>query len=269
MISLTNPPDYLFHYTTADGLLGILSSKVIWATKITYLNDSKELSRSISLCKQHLEDLKKTSAYPDTMIDELVDELETLEHINLCICSFTEKGDLLSQWRAYSGSSNGYAIGFRFSELEELVRKAGFELVQCIYSLDLQKEMIEKFIDDIVPKMMDPKDPTDMKTFQEKFLGMAALFKDPGFEEEKEWRAISPVLNTTHTQFKFRASSSTIIPYYEIPLDFDKKHLGFHKIIIGPTPHPDLARMSIILLHFKYWGKTVGIANSLIPLRKF
>lgn len=31
----------LFHYTTLQGFLGIVSSKVIWATNIHYLNDSE------------------------------------------------------------------------------------------------------------------------------------------------------------------------------------------------------------------------------------
>ena len=38
------PPDLLFHYTNAGGLLGILSTSRIWATNYRFLNDSSEIA---------------------------------------------------------------------------------------------------------------------------------------------------------------------------------------------------------------------------------
>jgi hypothetical protein len=35
-------PKLLYHYTTLDGLLGILDKKELWATGISYLNDTSE-----------------------------------------------------------------------------------------------------------------------------------------------------------------------------------------------------------------------------------
>lgn len=37
-----SPPPILHHYTTQEGLLGIVESKSIWATNIYYLNDAAE-----------------------------------------------------------------------------------------------------------------------------------------------------------------------------------------------------------------------------------
>lgn len=34
----------IYHYTTAQGLLGIISRKQIWATDVTFLNDKEEQS---------------------------------------------------------------------------------------------------------------------------------------------------------------------------------------------------------------------------------
>lgn len=33
----------LMHYTTADGLMGIVTSKTLWATHARFLNDSEEV----------------------------------------------------------------------------------------------------------------------------------------------------------------------------------------------------------------------------------
>ena len=45
----TRPPTILFHYTTPTGLLGISSSKKIWATDIRFLNDKKEFQHSLDI----------------------------------------------------------------------------------------------------------------------------------------------------------------------------------------------------------------------------
>ena len=39
----------LYHYTSLEGLLGIIESKSIWATNVLYLNDASELNYSINL----------------------------------------------------------------------------------------------------------------------------------------------------------------------------------------------------------------------------
>lgn len=44
-----HPEHLIFHYTSGDGLLGILSSDTIWATSIHHLNDGKEFSHAREL----------------------------------------------------------------------------------------------------------------------------------------------------------------------------------------------------------------------------
>ncbi len=44
-------PDWFYHYTTAEGLLGILESKSIWHTNANFLNDHKELQVGISYAR--------------------------------------------------------------------------------------------------------------------------------------------------------------------------------------------------------------------------
>ncbi len=50
-------PDVVYHYTTAAGLLGICTSKKIWATDIRYLNDSEEFQYTLDLAAAHLASL--------------------------------------------------------------------------------------------------------------------------------------------------------------------------------------------------------------------
>jgi len=55
------------------------------------------------------------------------------------ICSFSQKGDQLSQWRAYCPSGNGISIGFNSIVLTKLANKHEFKLVKCIYGKKSRK----------------------------------------------------------------------------------------------------------------------------------
>ena len=53
----SNPPELLYHYTRAGGLLGIVQGHSIWATDIRYLNDGNEFRYGSGLVKQVSADL--------------------------------------------------------------------------------------------------------------------------------------------------------------------------------------------------------------------
>jgi hypothetical protein len=43
------PPKTLNHYTSANGFLGIISSKTLWLTNIHYLNDNQEFKLAVDV----------------------------------------------------------------------------------------------------------------------------------------------------------------------------------------------------------------------------
>lgn len=96
---------------------------------------------------------------------------------------------------------------------------------------------------------------------------VAPAFKDSAFQEEKEWRIVSPrVLDRGP---KFRAGRFSVIPYvpFKLPLIDGKRHVD--RIVIGPTENPKLARDTIELMsESKDWGFTVSsIVDSQVPFR--
>src|SRR5215213_3016940 len=48
-------PAKLYHYTTAQGLLGILTSKSFWATDLNFQNDAMELKYASNLINEILD----------------------------------------------------------------------------------------------------------------------------------------------------------------------------------------------------------------------
>lgn len=141
----------LLHYTTLQGLRGILSSGCLWATDAACLNDSSEITHFFDerLRKLILEDARKRAIelagvpqylarmISDGGIDKVVDiEADvwhsTLRRVTLAmnrpfVLSFSGPSDirvqhsgLLSQWRGYGGDG-GYALVLETEKLEAML----------------------------------------------------------------------------------------------------------------------------------------------------
>lgn len=94
------PPEILYHYTSIEGLLGIIEKKEIWATHIMYMNDAQEFKLFIDLVKRDLEPLLKTDI---STLKDLENQLDLVSIIgtqfNICVASFSEVPDALDQYR--------------------------------------------------------------------------------------------------------------------------------------------------------------------------
>lgn len=86
-----SPLTALYHYTTSNGLLGILDSDTLWASKIHYLNDSTEFELALSLATQVLREKLKAKSSDPEKVRCLLDNIPTISRINVCVASLSEK----------------------------------------------------------------------------------------------------------------------------------------------------------------------------------
>lgn len=143
----------VYHYTTAVGLEGILRTRQLWATHMSYLNDAEEHTGFFVRRLPKLLDLPSREAVaelmntkegreainsievggPERAVEQFRRELadvarkttiELNEPYLVSFCSGNAHGTrtdgLLSQWRGY-GTDGGYAIVFDSSRLEEII----------------------------------------------------------------------------------------------------------------------------------------------------
>src|SRR5271165_6893085 len=222
MISGT-PPEALYHYTNQDGLIGIMKTKQLWATKVQYLNDTTEFNLAINLGRDQLsERLGKVSKPIAEILKRVIADIENILNVNICVVSFCEDSDLLSQWRGYAGSG-GVAIGFRSEFLARLAKIEGGCLGNCIYEKYRQIKIVEKIIDNMietidVTEMANADYPRAFEYFQRHLIESGAFFKDQGFKEEKEWRIVTGIKLYREPEFQFRSERSMLMPYFEIEL---------------------------------------------------
>jgi len=140
----------LYHYTTWDGLLGILKTQTLWATHCRFLNDYSEIvlfrDKLVSLILPHVrepyEKLVKQSPHIGQQINQSGGVGENVQHdaeividamyratgneiyiLSFCgqhKASYVNNNGLLSQWRSY-GSGGGFALVFDTLRLEEIL----------------------------------------------------------------------------------------------------------------------------------------------------
>jgi hypothetical protein len=119
------PTRTLYHYTSLHGLQGIVESRSMWATEIRYLSDAKELVQTLEIFLSAIRIRYQTS---DATKRELFQQLETWLRDRLVsghlvfFSSFTEEGNLLSQWRGYSPLGEGVSLGFDPQHLRKLLK---------------------------------------------------------------------------------------------------------------------------------------------------
>jgi hypothetical protein len=143
----------LFHYTSLEGLLGIVKDNSIWATNILYLNDASELNYAKDLFRSQLLNFQKklgNAFMPEYRFFQQL--IENFDHFivgyDFFVCSFSEEDDLLSQWRGYCPGGIGFSLGFEFSKLEECAKQQGFTIMQCCYNKDKQINKFKNCIDE-------------------------------------------------------------------------------------------------------------------------
>jgi len=277
------PPTLLYHYSGPQAVIGILKNKEIWATNTSFLNDFNELYEASNTAKNVIENLLRQEGVDN-------DEFEVLEKMRQSagsaakryyVCSFTEEGDSLSQWRAYCPKSGGYAIGFPSAHLFDLAREMGWMLVKCVYDNSEKYRIVREVINSYLAEYRDKRtsgniDEETVKNivwrFYQHLAQIGGVIKHNSFSEENEWRLISPNIPEKTERIEFRPGVSSVVPYYRFPLKTEKssnlaKH-GNQALVLrcGPTPHRTEATQAAQFILERYLGGA-GTSISQIPFK--
>lgn len=257
----------LFHYTSQMGLIGILQAHGIWATQTHFLNDSSEFGHALNFAKRVAGDDYYMDDYHEAFGWALRAALGKVSGDDVFVSSFSERPDLLSQWRGYCPGGSGFCLGFEKSAIHDFCDENGFSLQKCIYDPDEQHAKIRELA--VACLQMFPSDgvtreeydemgskaqvdrSVDLHEFVSKGPGkiqadaavdwfckeiaeIAPLFKNNGFHEEAEWRVIA---RNPSAPLKFRSGTSYVIPYIELGILAGTKKDILREVIVGPNPN--------------------------------
>jgi len=268
----------LYHYTRQSGLLGIIGRKEIWATHTQYLNDRREYLHALGLVHEEIFDLLVSSREESRVIlEQMKNGISGIESMNVCVCSFSEDRDSLSQWRAYSSGPSGFAIGFSGDFLAEVAEAKQWYLAPCIYEPDQQRVLIRALVEEVFEQNVERRDANEAEQDHLPLGGnlgaylhrYAPLLKDYSFRGEKEWRAISRPLSCMYELFDFREGNSMLIPYYRLPLIDKKKNFRVHEVVVGPTPNEQQSQRSVKSFLVRHGFEEVPVELSSVPYRNW
>jgi hypothetical protein len=215
------PKGQLYHYTSADGLKGIIESNELWATSAYFMNDSAEILYGCKLLvtaldgwrTQHQESLRSISFSMSYDLSKAFGEdlPKTVIPPIYLIC-FCEDDNLLSQWRAY-GQSGGFSIGFKpniGSRFENVAFtpepktytstwvKVEYERSKQVQTCNSLLESLLAVVDEVETERaivaIEDHPLTGysafLKVIRELLLEEIIGFKNDAFKSENEWRIV-------------------------------------------------------------------------------
>jgi Protein of unknown function (DUF2971) len=268
-------PETLYHYTTQDGLLGIVRSGELWATNVQYMNDRREFFLALEIAAERLKGRARFDPDPSVnrLSANLIKRLENIEDAPVCAVSFCVNPDLLSQWRGYAGSSGGICLGFRSEALAMTAASMSGMLAACIYGKAEQEKIIDEMIGLAIEDVRQLQNHNDVRitavatNFLQQLIRCGALFKDEGFHEEAEWRLVSGVRENL-AEYEYKVGNSMLMPYLKFGLRIEHWANEIQSATVGPCPHPDDVVRAVRGLFAKH-GISGNVSSSNVPYRNW
>ena len=268
-------PTQVYHYTSIQGVEGILNSRTLWASLLHFMNDSREWLYALDLIRQDITQRLTHRDDPNWIlfISELVESLAQIERINICVFVFSASSNQLSQWRAYCPAEGGYELCFQFATLKQHMEFHGFELRECVYNLIVQKQIIGGIADNIInavtalpdEKAVEAARQVAIQRISRELAQVAPLLKHPDFREEREWRAFG-LIPANDPRMSYHLKGSVAVPHCTLSLESEEAAFPITHILVGPNPHQALALRGLSAL---LGSHHISIGQSATPLRSF
>lgn len=288
----------IYHYTSADGITGIIDKHEIWMSNTAFMNDTTELKML-----QNTQAIFKDSDFTNDAVRHAWHEMLKRQrfnedrHIDYYMASFSKKKNLLEQWRAYGN----FCIGFDAKQLG--IRRRVF-LYSCLYNEnDIRKWILKK---EKIDKWNGITDDKEKRNAAYNLLYVASMkYKNKHFTSEKEVRLVT----TSHHKWSYPNSSKMYEddlpihfrrhPMYGFPVPYVKffiaqdssdntkkvketerqmkerklkeegikgrKLLPITEVIVGPMAHQKEAKVACEILLAERGYKNVRVSVSSIP----
>jgi hypothetical protein len=276
---MEDAPECVYHYCGIESFEGIVRSGEIHLSDGSFSNDELEFLWAVQQCEELLPPLLG----PHDAASTLAFVAQTVRSPH--IASFSERQDMLSQWRQYASDGCGFAIGVRPDKLSVHVGepKATWRkpdapnqpttiesptaLVRVVYDHELQQNCIRLAWE---RASQHPEPVARLPIFYLALRSFIPCFKHPGFREEREWRLVGEqTVQASRSEVQFPSANRRklcrrgIAPY--TPFDLRARTGSLAVVRLGPrNPFaiPDIQRF--VAEHG--WGE-IPMEKSTIPYR--
>ena len=281
----------IYHYTSTDGLIGIISNKEIWLGKIDDLNDITEINYGFD--NVIMPAINVSSAISDKSKKKLIELIKLVRNknfsltkgndaykcdVNIFVFSTSTNGNAYTMWNNYTKNNNkaGYAISMDNTDVTKAILSATDKTSESdndiktflvsgkiVYSIEEQTKLVNQYLD-LLEYNLDGK--TDefkeivYNSFVEGLLMLGLFMKDDEFSKEEEYRyAILLADEITDTDkshkfyLKFINVNGTVMSRLIVPFDSSL----VKKIIASPY----ISEQDKIAQQLQFFARKCGVSN--------
>ena len=268
--------EIVYHYCSVDTFFNIIRNSSMWLSDIEKSNDYQECIKCRKFVNKGMEeylrnDVEALKAWK-TWYENGVYSNFSMK--TFCVC-FSESKDKLSQWRGYAQDGKGIAIGFNKDVLEELNQISKFHTAFGKVIYDNPQEYVQNIIADNIKKLEYKGVGHVALELSENYRMQFPFVKNPGFEEEKEWRVvvcstighynIPSSENILFSKVKYRTANNKLIPYIEMNFERVKQSI-IKEIFIGPKSEVEVEDIVNLLSFYGYYDGIEGGYNFQQPV---
>lgn len=290
----------VWHYTTGQGLIGIVENSELWASSFAALNDLEELSCGGRLAVSVFDNVIGSRRYTPRQkqrvadsIDRAIGRLERRPPSFIASASMAK--DSLSQWRGYGDGGMGYAVGLdasfglvprvkddsAFKNQGRVMFHDGSDVMwaRVVYQPDEQRELVGQALAHIAH--VAGEEEAFAKYGAEKLgdylRGVLLYCKDYAFREEQEVRIV--LAPASAELWSFRAGRYGVTPFMRlVNPEIKQEHemgwlptatsldLPITEVMVGPGPNAVsalLGAQELLAAH----GLNVHVTASKAPFR--
>lgn len=227
---LIKPSDF-YHYTDLNGFISIMQNQELWASHISFMNDTSEYLHGKKMFQDELScRITNGTTQEKALLTEILKSLDneyscgfsSISSRDVFSLSFSYSRNSLELWRGY-GKRSGIAIGFDFSDFGGNIRLLPTEIYESLlakcknpeyivpddhemlfmpisvcYSDDEKKTLVNAIIDSVLQEynrqiMNGSKIALigALQSLSDLIFYFIPFFKHPGFIGENECRIIS------------------------------------------------------------------------------
>lgn len=276
----------LYHYTSGQGLFGIINSEELHCSNVNFLNDPSERSYFQNILDHIFKDSSECKRIYDTLFNDSFQKA-VVDPFDSFVASFSKNADSLSMWNYYA-KGNGYNIGLEIDDIIAQNRNTNvyIQKVELNYNKEEQIDRTREFIlsqrnncdkyHDLDKQILNAQNEDDhyeytheqdnlINDFNTEVYKLKLGFKHQAYEREQEVRLIISEFEPEQKTTRFKISENGVfVEYFPLKLNLKSK---LKSITIHPLSgqlHLDGTKK---FLSSKYLDKKIEIKVSTIPFR--
>lgn len=299
-VPLCKKGDKLYHYTTAEGVRGIVENREFLATKSDFLNDKLEFQYAVEVMERLTEKYIVNQELRERFFSKLKKEIDRfgvitpicegdgdceMDEMSFYVVAFSKLQNNSLLWAEFT-DFRGYCLEFDYEKIVEGFQNRVFLHGTVIYDEEEQmngllesllsciRNLIEEGVTDLEGFFEEEANPSEesldkLVTEMSVVCSVYAMFfKKSFFEGEQEYRFIfPPLINSIGTDKpNFRLLDQIFLPYIMVEFEGGKENVPLESVMVGAKNNSDIAVRGM-----RYFLKTQGldipVLLSDIPLR--